>query len=193
MSDPYAPPGSRRGTGEVPGGHGGPDGAGGGPGGQGRPDPRAQRRQLPPSVPHRTPDRRPPDPDGQLRTARLGLRFSLCVLAGLVATTSLPLPWSLGGPVFVLVGVVVGVVALVSAVRARLRWPSFVTLGAGLALALVLLLLQAAMLVLWPQMSDMQRCTASAITRSGLEQCQAEYQQGLQSLLPSLQSPAAGG
>ncbi|TNM59276.1 hypothetical protein FHN55_21530 [Streptomyces sp. NP160] len=181
MSDPYAPPGSRPGADQGAGdqqGHGG----------HGH-DPRERRRQLPPSVPHRTSERRPPDPDGQLRTARLGLRFSLCVLAGLVATTSLPLPWSLGGPVFVLVGVAVGVVALVSAARARLRWTSFATLGAGLALALLLLLVQAATLVFWQQTADVQECRASAVTRTGLQQCQEEYQQGLQSFLPRLPTP----
>lgn len=189
MSDPYAPPDSRRGPGQH---RGGPDGPGGsdGPGG---PDPRAQRRQLPPSVPHPPGERRPPDPDGQLRTARLGLRFSLCVLAGLVATTSLPLPWSLGGPAFVLVGVGVGVVALVSAARARLRWPSFVTLGAGLALALLLLLLQAATLVFWQETADVQECRSSALTRTGLQQCQEQYQQGLQDFLPSLPAATPAG
>lgn len=178
MSDPYAPPGSQRGTGQRPGGQGGQ----GGPGGQGD-DHRAHRRQLPPSVPHRPAERRPPDPDGQLRTARLGLRFSLCVLAGLVATLYLPLPWSAGGPVFVLVGMAVGVVALVSAARARLPWPSFVTLGAGLALAAVLLLVQVAMLVFWQANAQWQECRDTAVTRSGLQACQEQYQQGLQSFV----------
>lgn len=174
MSDPYAPPGSQRGA-----------------------DQQEQRRQLPPSVPHppaphRPAERRPPDPDGQLRTARLGLRFSLCVLAGLVAT-SLPLPWSLGSPAFLLVGIGFGVAALVAAARARMRWTSFVTLGAGLVLALVLLLVQAALLLFWQDTSDLQQCRDRAVTRTGLEQCQEQYEQGVQSRLPGIPSAAVQG
>lgn len=183
MSDPYAPPGSQRGTGGVPGG----------PGGDGVPDPRERRRQLPPSVPHRPSERRPPDPEGQVRTAKLGMRFSLSVLAGLVATMYLPLPWSAAGPVFVLVGVTFGVLALVSAARARLPWPSYVTLGAGMALAGVLLLVQAATLVFWQASSQWQECRDTAVTRAGQQECRAQYEQSVQSFLPGVPAPTQGG
>ncbi|MGQ7298337.1 hypothetical protein [Quadrisphaera sp. KR29] len=186
MSDPYAPPGSQRGGG-GPQGRRGP----GAPGGAGGADPQQERRQLPPSVPHRPAERRPPDPQRAARTARLGLHFSLLVLAGLVALTALPLPWRLGGTVFVLVGAVVGVVALVQAVRARLRWTAVLVLGLGLGMVGLLLLVEAVNLALWPATSQRQACLDSALTAAGRQECDQQYEQAVRDLLPAVPVPPA--
>ncbi|PWJ55370.1 hypothetical protein SAMN06264364_10340 [Quadrisphaera granulorum] len=177
MSDPYAPPGSRRETGPSPHGH----------------DVRRQRRELPPSVPHRpAPERRPPDPEAATRTARLGLRFSLLIIAGLVALT-LPLPWRLGGAAFIVIGAVVGVFALVSAVKARLRWTAVLVLSVGLGMAALLLLVEALNLVFWPLTVERQQCLDTALTTSAVEQCHEDYQDGVQRLLPSVPAPPTTG
>ncbi len=168
MSDPYAPPGSQR------------DPARGG-------ERQRAARQLPPSSPQPSPpsaERRPPDAEGSLRTAKLGMRFSLLVLAGLVALY-LRLPWSLGSLAFLLVGAGFGIAAIVSAVRARLRASTVVALSLGLAMTALLVVLVGTQLLLLPLSLKQQRCADSAITATAQQACQAEFQQGFGSLLPS--------
>lgn len=176
MSDPYAPPGSRRepdrdqdartgdGAWRRPGApHDGPPPGGG-----------AGRAPA---------GRTPPDPAGALRTARLGLRFLLLVLAGLVAM-SLPWPWSLGALGFLLAGAVVGVVALVVAAQAHLRASQLVALSIGLAMTGVIVVLQLATLVFWQQTAERDECRRSAVTDTSLRACETTYLDQIRSFNP---------
>lgn len=186
MSDPYAPPGSRR---EPDRDQDAPAG-----GGDWRPPGAPAPRPGPHDAPHDgsrpggapghpRAGRTPPDPAGALRTARLGLRFLLLVMAGLVAM-SLPWPWSLGALGFLLAGGVVGVIALVVAAQAHLRASQLVALSVGLATTGVIVLLQLATLVFWQQTAERDQCRRSAVTDTSLRACETTYLDQIQSFNP---------
>ena len=115
--------------------------------------------------------------------ARLALRFGLLVTAGLVAL-SLPLPWRVGGLVFLLLGLVTGVLALRASARASTGAGPVVVLSLGLVVTALVLGAQLLLLALWPISTDLDRCRASALTDRGARACQAEFERDLQGLLP---------
>ena len=82
-----------------------------------------------------------------------------------------------------MVGLVAGARALVALVRSGGR-PGLVAVVSGLlALSGLLLLSEVAGLVLWPITWDYEQCRSAAITESGLEQCEAELDDRIGSLL----------
>ncbi len=127
----------------------------------------------------------PPDAPAVPRTAVASIRlFALCLVASVVSS-ALPLPWSVGATVFLVVGVVAGVRAVVTLVRSGGR-PGLVAVVAGLlALSALLLLGEVARLVLWPARWEYQQCREAAITQSGLEQCENDLDDRIGSLLLS--------
>ncbi|MBF5081618.1 hypothetical protein [Quadrisphaera sp. INWT6] len=196
MSDPYAPPGSRR---EPDRDQDAREG-GGGWRPPGAPAPRPGAHDAPrggshggshrgAGPGHPPPGRTPPDPAGALRTARLGLRFLLLVLAGLVAM-SLPWPWSLGALGFLLAGGVVGVIALVVAAQAHLRASQLVALSIGLAMTGVIIVLQLASLVVWQPTAERDQCRRTAVTDTSLRACDTTYREQLRSF--SFLPPTSG-
>ena len=145
-------------------------------------------RTAPPAGPPRPPrpGDEPPsgDHDAAVATARLALRFGLLVTAGLLAL-SLPLPWRLGGLVFVLAGLVVGVQALRAAARARSGAGPIVVLSLGLVVTALVLGAQLLLLVAWPVTAELERCEASALTDRAQRACQEDFQRSVESwLLP---------
>jgi len=185
MSDPYAPPSSRREPDRDQDARAGQDAWR--PPGAPAPRPSAHEGHgaphdgpRPGGAPDRGAGRTPPDPAGALRTARLGLRFLLLVMAGLVAM-SLPWPWSLGALGFLLAGGVVGVIALVVAAQAHLRASQLVALSIGLAMTGVIVVLQLATLVFWQQTAERDQCRRSAVTDTSLRACDATYRDQLRS------------
>ncbi len=125
----------------------------------------------------------PPDAPAVPRTAVSSIRlFALCLVASVVSSP-LPLPWSVGSTVFLVVGVVAGARALVTLVRSGGR-PGLVAVVSGLlALSGLLLLSEVAGLVLWPITWDYEQCRSAAITESGLEQCENDLDDRIGSLL----------
>ncbi len=124
-----------------------------------------------------------PDAPAVPRTAVSAIRlFALCLVASVVSSP-LPLPWSVGSTVFLVVGVVAGARALVTLVRSGGR-PGLVAVVSGLlALSGLLLLSEVAGLVLWPITWDYEQCRSAAITESGLEQCEKDLDDRIGSLL----------
>jgi hypothetical protein len=105
---------------------------------------------------------------------RLVGRFSLLLLAGLIAST-LRLPWRLGALAFLLAAGVVGVVALVAVVRSRVRRGSVLAVSVGLfATGLVLLVQVLQATLLWTPDLQLQRCLDRAVAPSAVQQCQAD-------------------
>jgi uncharacterized protein YjeT (DUF2065 family) len=109
-------------------------------------------------------------------------RFTLLVAAGLVAS-SLHLPWRAGALVFLGAALVVGVMALVAAVRAAARPAAVVAICLGLAATALILVLEGLALLLWPVTSQTQECLADALTQSARQACTADQQQSLEDFL----------
>lgn len=121
--------------------------------------------------------------DAAVAAARLALRFGLLVTAGLVAL-SLPLPWRVGGLVFLVLGLVTGVLALRASARASSGAGPIVVLSLGLVVTALVLGAQLLLLAVWPLSADLDECRASAITDRGARACQEDFQRDLQGLLP---------
>ena len=145
-------------------------------------------RSAPPGGPRRPPGLPPSaapggDRGAAVATARLALRFGLLVVAGLVAM-SLPLPWRVGGLVFVVLGLVAGIMALRSAARASAGAGAVVVLSLGLVATALVLGVQLLLLAVWPLTADLERCQASALTERAERACQADFQRSVESWLP---------
>ena len=126
-----------------------------------------------------SPVRRPPSPaTGPVRT------FALCLVASVIAS-GLPLPFAMGASVFLVVGAVAGVRALVLLGREGGRRGVVVLVSGLLCLCALLLLGEVARIAFWPAYSDFERCSAGAITESGADACEEEFRSRIVSgLLP---------
>ena len=126
----------------------------------------------------------PPAPAVPARAVGAVRLFALCLVAS-VLSAALPLPWGAGSAVFLVVGAVAGVRALVALVRAGGR-PGLVAVVSGLlALSALMLLGEVARLALWPAYWDHEQCLRGAITESGRESCEDAFRQRIVSgLLP---------
>ena len=144
-------------------------------------------RDPSPAAPAGPAGARPPQGGDQrtaaVATARLALRFGLLVTAGLVAA-SLPLPWRLGGLVFLVLGLVVGVLALRAAARASTGAGPVVVLSLGLVVTALVLGAQLLLLAVWPITAELDRCRDSALTDAGRRACQEDFQRSVEGLLP---------
>lgn len=141
----------------------------------GRPLP---RQPAEPPAPQRPPAPRRPDPQAARAAARLVVRFTLLMLAGLLSL-QLPVPWQAVGLLFTGAGLVAGVAALRRVVTARLRGTLVVSLALGLVVGSLLLLMHVALLAVWPETRQLQECRSRALTIRAQEQCDAEYQERL--------------
>ncbi|MGJ7440175.1 hypothetical protein [Aquipuribacter sp. MA13-6] len=112
---------------------------------------------------------------------RLALEMFLLLL-GAELTRTLPLPWRLAGLVFSVLALVQGIRAL-RAVRAhrtgnRDGLPPGPTGGVlvlvGVVVAVVLTVVQVAMLAAYPLVQDQESCRDRALTRTALERCDDE-------------------
>jgi hypothetical protein len=137
------------------------------------PPPR-QYRPAPSGPPHRP----PPDPATVRRAGTAVGRFALLMLAGLLCL-ELPVPWQAAGIVFTGLGIVVGVQAIRRVAAAGMRGTLIASLGIGLAMAGIILLLQIAMLALWPAAFRLQECRADALTISAEDQCLRDYERSV--------------
>ncbi len=108
--------------------------------------------------------------------------FALCLVAAVVAS-GLPLPYSLGATVFLVVGAVAGVRALVLLVRTGGRRGVVLLVSGLLGLCALMLLGELARLAFWPAYSDYEQCRSGAITESGADACEAEFRNRIVSVL----------
>ncbi len=143
------------------------------------------------------PSARPPgDPAGAERASRLARVFAALVLAGVVSTT-FPVPWQAANLAFGLGALVVGVWALVVAVRARVRGAMPGLLGVGVVVAAFWLLFSFAGLLLWSATSERQQCLDGALTQTARAQCDSGYTSDVDELRERLErrlpSPAPRG
>lgn len=217
MGNPYAPPGENQRPPEPPrtapegadaSGRGrdgaGQPGAGSARPGpqhpsppQGWPPPGAEQGGPPqgsrPQVgrePHRP---APPAPDSEIvrTTSRRVLHFLAFLLASVV-TSALPLPWQAASLVFVAVGIVVGLRALVLAWRGGVRGGLAATLSVGVALACFVGLGMVSLLAFWPQQLDRQECLAGAVTISANRTCEADFRRAVDERLGRTEPAATG-
>jgi hypothetical protein len=111
--------------------------------------------------------------------------FALCLVASVVSA-ALPLPWAAAASVFLVVGLVAGVRALVALVRAGRRPGVVAVVSCLIALAGLLLLGELARLAFWPAYWDRQQCLRAAITETGEQECEEDFRSRLVSgLLPT--------
>jgi hypothetical protein len=153
---------------------------------------RVPPRPATPPAPSPPPQRaRPPaDPAAARETARAVTRFAAFMLAAMLCL-QLPVPWQAAGIAFTAGGLVTGVTAVRRAVAARLGAGLLGFLGVGLAVGVVMLLLQVAAIALWPAAFELQECRRDALTLRAQEQCQRGYERWIEerTRLPSLDRP----
>jgi len=137
-----------------------------------------------------TPDPPPPDPVALRAATRQVLHFALLLLAAL-ATSSLLLPWQVIALVLTLAALVVGVRAMVTVIRLRVRGTLAPALGVGLGLAALLALSLTTALALWPLQMQLQECQRDALTISATQACQTQFDDALRDRLDT--TPPAGG
>lgn len=134
------------------------------------------------SAPHADPD--PPglgraDAGQLLRSVRL---FALLMISSVIVS-GLSLPWSAASVVASVAAMVVGVKALTSAVRLRVRGLPRAGLIAGLGLAALTLLMQLVVVASWPLQWDYQQCLAGAITEQGQAVCRQQLEDRISRLI----------
>lgn len=140
-----------------------------------------------PLEPDRTPLKAPRAVDlpgaraGSRRVVHLGL-----LMFGTLVCSSLPLPWQLAGLAFAVAAIVVGVIALRTLARARVRG----ILPAVVVLALVFsglsVLSYGATILFWSVSMQRQDCLQGAITVSAQAGCESDYRDALQAKLDQL-------
>lgn len=175
MGNPYAPPDPNR----PPPDRSGPPPSGPPPSG--------------PQSPRGRPPRRPPDPAAARALSRTVARFALLMLAGLLCL-QLPVPWQAAGLVFTALGLWTGIRAVRQAQTARMGGGLVVSLSLGLAMGGVLLLMQLALLAVWPAAFEFQECRARALTVRAEEECRRDYERWIEerSQLPNVPGDESG-
>ena len=179
VSNPYAPPEDRPRT---------PDGAP-------TDAPRAHDGpSWPPPMPRPpvpvAPERQPPDPEGSARALGLTRLFGVLIL-GSVLVATLPLPWQAAAFLFAVPAVVVGIRALVVAVRARTRG-LVPLLATGGVVALLWTLFLATLVIQWPAVLERQECLEGALTVTATSACETQYQEHVDRIGDSLRERSTG-
>ncbi len=122
------------------------------------------------------------DPEQVRLASRQVVHFGVLMLATLLVAP-LGLPGQVASLVLGLASLVVGVRALRAVWRAGVRGALVPVLAVGLGFALVMVVSFATMLALWPLQEELRRCLDGALTISAQEQCQDDFQRGLQERL----------
>ncbi|MBG6180395.1 hypothetical protein [Arthrobacter sp. CAN_A1] len=129
----------------------------------------------------------PPTPgspeEQELARTRSYFRWFLLAMLGAVLTGTLPLPWKVLGLVFGLAALVLGIFALVRAVRDKLPGLLRITTVIGLVATAFLVIGTGAQVALWPVTVDYEECMSTALTNAAQSACQDELS-NLGGLLP---------
>lgn len=113
--------------------------------------------------------------DEQKRNAVQYVRIFWLLAIATLLSSNLVLPWKLVPIALGTAAVVVGIIALVKAARARMRPVLPVLISIGLVVTFVTTLGMAAMALLWDRTVTYESCMRSAITLNATESCQSEY------------------
>lgn len=97
-------------------------------------------------------------------------RFGIIAIASIIAG-SLPLPWALAGLGFGLLALVVGVMALIASLDARVKASAVALLSVSLAIVGALMLVQVLRVVVYPVSIAVQECQTQALTAAAQEEC----------------------
>lgn len=185
MSNPYAPPEDRPRTDDgaapqptpVPGppAH--------------APDGRPPLVPVPTEAPR---ERREPDPAEVLRTAQRARTAGVLLVAS-VLVVGLPVPWQAAALPFALAAFVLGIRALVGAVRSRAQGALPAVLALLVGLAGMWVSLTAGTLLMWQVQTAHQECMAGALTVTAQQRCQDALDEGRLDLQRSLLERAQQG
>lgn len=127
-----------------------------------------------PDAPHTSsPTATQPGAD-QVQQARALLRWSMLLLIGAMATSSLLLPWKVLGLAFGLAALGVGTVAFIKALRAGLPPVLKVAAAVGLVAALFISVGTGAAVILWPLTQRYEECMATALTLQAKAACEEQ-------------------
>ncbi|MHA7292357.1 hypothetical protein [Arthrobacter sp. HLT1-21] len=119
----------------------------------------------------------------ELARTRTYFRWFLLAMLGAILTGTLPLPWKVFGLVFGLAALVLGIFALVRAVRDKLPGMLRVTTVIGLVATAFLVVGTGAQVALWPVTADYEDCMSTALTNAAQSACQDDLM-NLGGLLP---------
>ncbi|MHA7155775.1 hypothetical protein [Arthrobacter sp. TMN-50] len=119
----------------------------------------------------------------ELARTRSYFRWFLLAMLGAILTGTLPLPWKVLGLVFGLAALVLGIFALVRAVRDKLPGLLRITTVIGLVATAFLVVGTGAQVALWPVTADYEECMGTALTNAAQSACQDELS-NLGGLLP---------
>lgn len=97
-------------------------------------------------------------------------RFGVIALASIIAG-SLPLPWAIAGLGFGLLALVVGVMALIASLDARVKGSAVALLSVSLAIVGLLMLVQVLRVVVYPVSVAVQECETRALTDAAQQAC----------------------
>lgn len=131
----------------------------------------------------------PPDTDDPMR--RRSRLFGVALLATVVVA-ALPLPWRLSGLGFAALAAYAGLRLLRDlATRRRAGRPAngWVSVTAGLGLAMFMVLLLGFQVPLYPLLAEQERCLARAVTHLDSDQCRAAFDRRREELLNRFGAP----
>ncbi|UCN15744.1 hypothetical protein LFM56_05350 [Cellulomonas iranensis] len=127
----------------------------------------------------------PPDPAGVARATRAAV-WSACLLLAGVVLLSAPYPGLLVAPVTAVASLVLAVVAVTRAARARARGP-VVALSVVLVVAsLMWTFLSAQSLLYLDAVRDLQRCSGAALTQQAQSACQSQFDRDVRERIGSV-------
>jgi hypothetical protein len=125
---------------------------------------------------------RPQPAAEQYRSPRLLLRALLLLLLATLLAYALPLPWKVAAPALGIAAVVVSIIGLARALRARAPGSLRAIFVLGLVVSLFFVVTSLAQVAFWPLTAEYEQCIRSALTHSTQERCIVEYERGLQDL-----------
>ncbi|WP_146362550.1 hypothetical protein [Arthrobacter yangruifuii] len=122
-----------------------------------------------------TPEGRPAPTEEQKRSAVQFVRIFWLLLAAMLLSTGLVLPWKLFPLVLGIAALVIGIIALVKVARRRTGALMPVLISLGLVVTFLTTLGLAGMVLLWDETATYEACMQSALTLSGVDECEADY------------------
>ncbi|QHT56505.1 hypothetical protein GXP71_10760 [Cellulomonas sp. H30R-01] len=140
-------------------------------------------RPVPTEAERREAAAAPPDPVGTLKAAEQSRTVGVLLL-GSVLVATLPMPWRVAAALFALAGLVLGVRALVTAVRARARGGLPAMLAVLVTMSAVWSLAVLTALSISPLLQEREDCMAGALTITAQKQCEHAFTDGLQRPTP---------
>lgn len=123
-----------------------------------------------------------PTPE-MIAAGKMSLYFAVLIL-GAILTSELNLPWKVSALVFGAAALVAGIIAMVRAVKAKMRGSIFGFLSLGLVLTVIVTLTQVWAIALWPWQSNYETCLDNAITDQAHHKCITDYEDHLNTLIP---------